>query len=193
MGIRGVSFQLLFHSICCYRMADAPSPPEGVVEVVGWDGNDPLPELPLFHSTAEDSFGGSLYMFGEPTIFWLQGWRAFMRFHRGDNEVPTQEAPLLARIRSFLVRYYGEDWEAMICPSPARCYCSSCGQSSPGGSASWKSRGKCSLRQWRIGPKLSSGHGLSPWRKLGASCAWTEQLLPAGLTSPVGLVVVCPY
>ena len=37
-----------------------------------------------------------------------------MRFHRGDHEAPTQEAPVLARFRSFLVRYYGEDWEAMI-------------------------------------------------------------------------------
>ena len=37
-----------------------------------------------------------------------------MRFHRGDEEAPTQEAPVLARFRGFLVRYYGEDWEAMI-------------------------------------------------------------------------------
>ena len=119
-GICWVSFQLLVHSnlcyipICCYRMADPPSPLEVVVEVVGWDGIDPLPELPFFHSTAEDSFGGSLYIFGEPALFWLEGWRAFMRFHRGDEEAPTQEAPVLARFRSFLVRYYGEDWEAMI-------------------------------------------------------------------------------
>ena len=88
-------------------------PPE-VVEVVGWDGIDPLPELPFFHSTAEDSFGGSLYIFGEPAIFWLEGWRAFMRFHRGDDEAPAQEVPVLARFRSFLVRYYGENWEAMV-------------------------------------------------------------------------------
>ena len=95
-------------------MADPPSPLEVVVEVVGWDGVDPLPELPLLHSTAEDSFGGSLYIIGEPAIFWVEGWRALMRFHRGDEEAPTQEAPVLARFRSFLVRYYGEDWEAMI-------------------------------------------------------------------------------
>ena len=95
-------------------MANPPSPPEVVVDVVGWDGIDPLPELPLFHSTAKDSFGGFLYIFGEPAIFWLEGWRAFMRFHRGDDEAPTQEAPVMARFRSFLVRYYGEHWEAMI-------------------------------------------------------------------------------
>ena len=89
-------------------------PPEVVVEVVGWDGIDPLPELPLLHSTAEGSFAGSLYIFGEPAIFWLQGWRAFMRFHRGDDEALTQEALVLARFRSFLVRYYGENWEAMV-------------------------------------------------------------------------------
>ena len=106
-----VPFHFLLHSNCCYRMADSPSPPEVVVEVVGWDGIDPLPELPQFHSTAEDSFGGSLYIFGKPAIFWLKGWRAF---HRGDDETPTQKAPVLARFRSFLVRYYGEDWEAMI-------------------------------------------------------------------------------
>ena len=75
----------------------------------GWDGIDPLPELPLFHATAEDSFGGSLYIFGEPAIFWLEGWRASMRYHRGDDEAPVQEAPVLARFRSFLVRYYGEN------------------------------------------------------------------------------------
>ena len=37
-----------------------------------------------------------------------------MRFHRGDDEAPTQQAPVLARFRSFLVRYYGENWEAMV-------------------------------------------------------------------------------
>ena len=104
----------MLHSNCCYRMADPPSPPEIVVEVVGWHGIDPLPELPLFHATADDSFGGSLYIFGEPALFWLGGWRAFMRFHWGDEEAPTQEAPVLARFRGFLVQYYGEDWEAMI-------------------------------------------------------------------------------
>ena len=107
-------FEFVLHSNCCYRMADPLSPLEVVVEVVGWDGIDPLRELPLFHATAEDSFGGPLYIFGEPALFWLEGWRAFMRFHRGDDEAPTQEAPVLARFRSFLVRYYGEDWEAMI-------------------------------------------------------------------------------
>ena len=111
MGIRWVSLQLLFHSICCYRMAE---PPEVVLEVVGWGRIDPLPELPLFHSTVEESFGGSLYIFGEPLIFWLEGWRAFMRFHRGDDEAPTQEASVSARLRSFLVRYYGKNWEAMV-------------------------------------------------------------------------------
>ena len=89
-------------------------PPEIVVEVIGWDGIDPLPELPLFHSMAEDSFGGSLCIFGEPAIFRLEGCRAFMMFHRGNDEAPTQEAPVLARFRSFLVRYYGENWEAMV-------------------------------------------------------------------------------
>ena len=95
-------------------MADPPSPPEVVVEVVGWDGIDPLPELPLFHSTAEDSFGGPLYIFGEPAIFWLEGWRASMRYHRGDGEAPVQEAPVLAWFRSFLVRFHGEEREAMV-------------------------------------------------------------------------------
>ena len=83
-------------------------PPVVVVEVVGWDGKDPLPELPLFHSTAEVSFGGSLYIFTEPAIFWLEGWRAFMRYLRGDDETPIQETPLLARFRSFLVRFWGK-------------------------------------------------------------------------------------
>ena len=88
--------------------------PEVVVEVVGWDGIDPLPELPLFHSTAEDSFSGSLYVFGEIAIFWLEGWRAFMRYHGGNDEAPVQKAPVRARFRSFLVRFYGENWEAMV-------------------------------------------------------------------------------
>ena len=43
----------------------------GRPEVVGWDGIDPLPELPLFHATADESFGGSLFIVGEPAIFWL--------------------------------------------------------------------------------------------------------------------------
>ena len=69
-------------------------PPEIVVEVVGWDRIDSLPELLLFHSTAEGSFGGSVDFFGKPAIFWLEGWGAFMRFHRGDDEAPTQEVPV---------------------------------------------------------------------------------------------------
>ena len=89
-------------------------PPEVVVEGVGWDGIDPLPELPLFYSMAEDMFGGSLYIFGEPAIFWLEGSRAFMRYHRGDDEVPVQEALVLARFRSFLVRFYGGNWKSMV-------------------------------------------------------------------------------
>ena len=79
------------------------------------------------------------------------------------------------------------------CPRPARCYCSNCGQSSPGGSASFRSRGRCSLRQWRIGSKLSPRRGLRPWRKPGPSCAWTERFQPARISFPVGLVVLCLY
>ena len=36
-----------------------------------------------------------------------------MRFHRGDDEAPIQEAPVLARFQSFLVRYHGKNWETM--------------------------------------------------------------------------------
>ena len=174
-------------------MADPPSPPEVVVEVVGWDVIDPLPELPLFHSTAEDSFGGSLYIFGDPALFWLEGWRAFMRFHRGDEEAPTQEAPVLAIFRSFLVRFYGEDWEAMILSESGEVLLFELRAILTGWLGLVEEQREGSLRQWFRGPKLSSGCGLSPWRKPGASCAWTERLLPAGLSSPVGLVVLCPY
>ena len=89
-------------------------PPPVVKEVVERDGIDPLPELPLFHATAEDSFGGSLYVFDKPAIPWLEGWRAFVRYHRGDDEVPVQEVPVLARFQSFQGRFYGENWEAMV-------------------------------------------------------------------------------
>ena len=89
-------------------------PPPVVVEVVGWDGIDRLPELPLFQATAEDVFGGSHYIFGEPAIIWPECWRAFARYHRGDDEVPVQEAPVWARIRSLLVRLYGQNWETMV-------------------------------------------------------------------------------
>ena len=138
-----VPFQLLLHSKFCYRMADPPSPPEVVVEVVGWDGIDPLPELPLFHATADVSFGGSLYKFGEPALFWLEGWRAFMRFHRGDEDAPTQETPVLAGFRSFLVRYYGEDWEAMILSESGEVLLFELRAIL----ASWSSRGRSSLRR----------------------------------------------
>ena len=148
-------------------MADPPSPPEVVVEVVGWDGIDPLPELPLFHSTAEDSFGGSLYIFGEPAIFCLEGWRAFMRFHRVDDEAPTQEAPVLARFRSFLVRYYGEDWEAMIFSESGVVLLFELRAIL----AEWfglvEEQREVFAQAMDIGPKLSSGRGLGPWRKPG--------------------------
>ena len=80
------------------------------MEVVGWDGIDPLPEPLLFHAAAENSFGESLYISGEPAIFWLEGRRAFMRHHRGDDEAPVQEA----RCWSFLFRYDGENWAAKV-------------------------------------------------------------------------------
>ena len=37
-----------------------------------------------------------------------------MRFHQGDDVAPVQEAPVLARFRSFLVQYNGENLEAMV-------------------------------------------------------------------------------
>ena len=37
-----------------------------------------------------------------------------MKYLQGDDEAPVQEAPVLARFRSFLVRYYGENWEGMV-------------------------------------------------------------------------------
>ena len=83
----------------------------------------------------------------------------------------------------------GNRWS---CSSPERCYCSNCGQSSPGGSSSWGSRGRCLLWPWTIGLKLSSGSGWGPWRRPGVSCAWIKQLLPAGLSSPIGLVLITP-
>ena len=192
LGSCWVSFQLLFHSTCCYRMADPPSPPE-VVEVVGWDGIDPLPELPLFHSTAEDSFGGSLYIFGEPAIFWLEGWRAFMRFHRGDDEAPTQEAPVLARFRSFLVRYYGEDWEAMILSESGKVLLFELRAILAGWLGLVEEQRKVFAQAMENWPQIVFRRGLCPWRKPGASCAWTERLLSAGLSSPVGLVVLRLY
>ena len=95
-------------------------PPPVVVEMVGWGGIDPLPELPLFHTTAEDSCAGPLYFFGEQAIFWPEGWRASVRYHWGDGEVPVQKTPVLARFRSFLVRLYGENWEAMVWPESGK-------------------------------------------------------------------------
>ena len=37
-----------------------------------------------------------------------------MGYHRGDDEAPVREAPLLAMFRIFLVRFYGENWETMV-------------------------------------------------------------------------------
>ena len=37
-----------------------------------------------------------------------------MRNHRGNDGAPVQEAPVLARFRSFLVLFFGDDWEAMV-------------------------------------------------------------------------------
>ena len=162
-------------------------PPEVVVEVVGWDGIDPLPELPLFHSTGEDSFGGSLHIFGEPAIFCLEGFPGVTMKQQLKRSRCWQGS---GASWSDITEKTGKRWS---CPSPARCYCSNCGQSSPDGSASWRSRGRSSLRQWIHGHKLSSGRRLGPWRKPGSPSAWTEQLLLAGLSSPVCLVVLCLY
>ena len=174
-------------------MADPPSPPEFVVEVVGWDGIDPLPELPLFHSTAEDSFGGSLYIFGEPALFWLEGWRAFMRFHRGDEEAPTQEAPVLARFRSFLVRFYGEDWEAMILSESGEVLLFELRAILAGWLGLVEEQRKGFAQAMDSWPQIVFRARVKSLAEAGGSCAWTERLLPAGLSSPVGLVVLCPY
>ena len=37
-----------------------------------------------------------------------------MRYQRGNDEAPVKEAPVLAMFRSFLVRFYGENWEATV-------------------------------------------------------------------------------
>ena len=142
-------------------------PPEVVVEVVGWDGIDPLTELPLFHSTAEDSIGGSLYVSGEPAIFcWMVGgpswgFTGVMMKHQLKSPRCWQSS---GASWSDITEKTGKRWS---CPSPARCYCSNCGQFSPGGSASWWRRGRSLLRQWIVGHNLSSGRGLGPWRKPG--------------------------
>ena len=67
------------------------------------------PGVPILPRHGESSFGESQYNFGEPTEFCLEGWRAFVRYHQGDNDIPIQEAPVLARLRNFLERQYGEN------------------------------------------------------------------------------------
>ena len=37
-----------------------------------------------------------------------------MRYHGGDDEARVQEAPVLAKFQSFLVRFYGKNWEEMV-------------------------------------------------------------------------------
>ena len=37
-----------------------------------------------------------------------------MRYHGVNDGAPVQETPVLARFRIFLVRYYGENWEARV-------------------------------------------------------------------------------
>ena len=177
------------YSFGWYRMAELTPV---IVEVVRWDGIDPLPELRLFHATAEESFGSSLLILGEPAIFLLESWRAFVRYHRGDD-VPIREAPVLARFRGFLVRLYGENWERIVLSEPVRCYCSNFEQSSASGSALQRSTGRSLLFWWIIARKLFSGRSWCPRRKPGASCAWNEQLLSAGLSTPVGLVFLRCY
>ena len=76
------------------------------------------------------------------------------------------------------------------CPNPVRCYCLNSEQSSPGASASHWSRRRSLPWAWTVGHKLFSGRGRGPWWKPGASSAWIEQLLPAGLSAPVGLVFI---
>ena len=160
----------------CYRMAE---PPEVVMELVGWDGIDPLPELPLFHATAEDSFGGSIYIFGEPAVLCLEVWRAYSRYHGDDEETPVQEALVLAKFWSFLVRSMETTGNQWSCLSPVKCNCSNCKQSMPGGSASQSPGRVCSGHGQLVTRRFPSRGevlGGNRW----ASCAWSEQLLPAG-------------
>ena len=70
-----------------------------------------------------------------------------MRFQRGGDEELTQETRRWqgsGSAWSDITERTGKRWS---CPSPARSYCSNCGQSLPGGLASWRSRGRSSLRQ----------------------------------------------
>ena len=97
---------------------------------------------------------------------------------------------MLARFQSFLTVFVEKTGKQWSCPSPVSCYCSNCEQSLPGGSASRWSRGMRLLWPWTHDHKLSSGRGWGPWRRPGASCAWIKQLLPAGLSSPVALVLI---
>ena len=134
-------------------------PPPVVVELVGWDGIDPLPDLPLFLATAVASFGGSLNIFDEAAVFWLEGWKSFVKYHRGDNDVPVQEAPVLGPFGSLLVRPYGENWEAMVLFECGEVSVFESKKSLLGISALQRSRGRSLFRPKTTGHKLFSRRG----------------------------------
>ena len=116
-----------------------------------------------------------------------------MRFHRGDDEAPTQQAPVLAMFRGFLVRYYGENWEAMVLPESGEVLFSELRAILAG----WL--GLVMKKREEFAEAMDNWPHFVFWARVrslaetGASCAWTERLLPAGLSSPVGLVVLCLY
>ena len=177
MSSRCFGWYSLSFFLCCFRI---PEPPEVVLEVVGWDGIDPLSEIPLFHFTVEDSFGGSLYIFGEPAIFWLEGWRAFMRYLRGDDEAPVQEAPVLARFRSFPVRLYGENWEAMVLSESSEVLLFELRAILAGWlSLTMEQREEFALAMNSCPQAVFRG-GWGPWWQPRAYCACIKQLLPVG-------------
>ena len=116
-----------------------------------------------------------------------------MRFHRGDDEAPTQKAPVLARFRGSLVRYCGENWEAMVLSGSGEVLLFELWAIL----AVWLG---LVVKKWDEfaqamdnWPQFVFCARVRSLAEAGASCSWTERLLLAGLSSPVGLVVLCLY
>ena len=113
-----------------------------------------------------------------------------MKFHRGDDEAPTQEAPVLARSRSFLVPYYGEDSEAMVLSESGEVQLFELRAILAGWLGFVKEKRDEFAQAMDTWPQIVSRARLRPFAEAGASCAWIQGLLLAGLSSTVGLVLI---
>ena len=113
-----------------------------------------------------------------------------MKYHRGKDEAPVQEAPVLARFWSFLFRFYGENWVGMVLSESGEVLLFELRAIFAGWlglTMEQREEFALAMGSW---PQTVFRARVRSLVEAGDSFAWIKQLLLARLSSPIGLVLI---